>query len=133
MKLCPECGKREIGDRATMCHTCQMRERRAYFRKKGICPECGKNELFGEEKTCIECRAKDAERAIKRYYSIFSNDEEAKKKHNEAQRIRKEKRKKEGICVRCGKRKAEEGRFTCMFCLIKQRNESRMRELWRKE
>lgn len=126
MKLCPECGKREIGDRATMCHTCQMRERRAYLRNKGICPECGKNELFGEEKTCIECRAKDAERAMQRYYS---NHEKIRAYQNEAQHRFKEKRKEEGICVRCGKRKAEEGRFRCKICLAKEANESRMRKL----
>lgn len=128
MRMCPVCGKREIGDRATMCHTCQMRERRAYFRKKGICPECGKNELFGEEKTCIECRAIDAERKLKKYYADV---EKYRKESSERTRKRNEKRKEEGICVSCGKRKPEDGRFRCKICLVKERNESRMRKLRR--
>lgn len=118
-RMCPVCGKREIGPRAAMCDACGTREMRAYYHRRGICPTCKKNTLFGEERTCIECRAKIAEKQIKRYYEQY---EKIRVQASESHKRSYARYKSEGICVRCRKRKARPGTTSCEICTIKRRN-----------
>lgn len=116
--LCVLCGK-PLDREGVVCTACNSK-RTAYGRelyKKlqavGVCPRCGKNLLYGDEKSCVECRAKSAETMSK----IRATDVE---KYNERQKAwrkaRYEKDKKNGICTRCRKRKADLGHTTCTFC-----------------
>lgn len=120
-KICLQCGGR-VEDEKVLCKTCndknnqRAREDREFYRKNRICPVCTINELFGTEKSCPECRAKDAEEKAK-------YREKHKEKWLEYQRHWQKQnyaRNKElGICTRCGKRKADEGFFTCSICRAK--------------
>ena len=62
MRMCPVCGKREIGPRAAMCYLCGAKENREYYLAKGICPICKKNKLAEERKLCVDCLEKDRRR-----------------------------------------------------------------------
>ena len=100
----------------TACNSKRTAYGRELYKKLqavGVCPRCGKNLLYGDEKSCIECRAKSAESMSK----IRTADV---KKYNERQKAwrkaRYEKDKKNGICTRCRKRKADPGYSTCTFC-----------------
>lgn len=83
------------------------------YRQSVFALDVAKNLLYGDEKSCVECRAKSAEAMSK----IRANDVE---KYNERQKVwrkaRYEKDKKNGICTRCRKRKADPGHTTCTFC-----------------
>lgn len=124
--LCPTCGKpidRE-GHYCKSCaekHTEYTRETRNFYRENGLCTVCGKEKVFGDEKRCPECRAKCTNRIkltseqIKRYYT----------QHNEYQKSLYEQRKEQGICTRCGKRKAIVGKTQCGICLQKEAERKR--------
>jgi hypothetical protein len=120
---CPKCGK--INDResyyCTEClnkHNEYVKETRAFYREMGMCSECGKNKVFGSEKTCIDCQIKQQERRIKRHQS-----EEQRIKDNQCRskgaKMRYRERLETGICTRCGKRKAAQGKKKCQICLDK--------------
>lgn len=122
---CPRCGK--VLDREGMyCSECTAKTRKYYhdnvkfFKEKGLCAYCGKNKVFGNEKTCPECRAYRA-----KYRQPPS--EASRKKHNEASKRKYQERKKKGLCVKCGKRKAEENRACCRICLDRHATKERER------
>ena len=114
----------------TFCTKCREkinernRETRAFYIKMGVCPVCKKNDLIGTEKLCKECAAKKAEIAAK-YRD--KNREKCNKKHKEYIKAVYYKRKEAGICTRCGKRKAREGKTTCPICAEKDAEYHRIR------
>ena len=118
MRMCPECGKREIGPRAAMCGPCGRKAVRAYYFSKGICPECKKNELYNGERKCIECRAAESERRITRYHA---NTEKMRHEQHESYKRRYARRKEAGQCVKCG-RKTKNNHAYCGICLARRRN-----------
>lgn len=87
------------------------KERREWYLSHGICPHCGRNDLQKGYKLCLECRMKDLERHKGKTIS-----EETKEKRKAAQRALADKRKAEGICVRCGKRKTDDKHTNCAIC-----------------
>ena len=96
------------------------------YRRKVLkkCAQCGKNELVGSSKWyCPDCKAMRAEWARKRK-AARTPEQILKDKEYVKQYI--EKRKAEGICLRCG-RKAEEGRIYCIGCKLKKRENSKER------
>lgn len=119
---CIDCGKPldRQGYRCTQCNAKlneEQRKRRQFLKKIGICPRCGKNKLYGDEKVCLECGANE-------YATAMSSRERLGKDHyNEVHRnwsySTYQKRKEEGICTRCGKRKADYGLTTCGICRAK--------------
>lgn len=127
--LCPRCGS-EKPEGGFYCDECREKQRnrnrknRAFARQIGICPSCLKNKVFGDEKQCIDCR--------EYHYShraIFT--EEQRQKHNEKQSIYHRQihseRLEGGMCTRCGRRKAEEGKKKCKMCLVKDAEYHRSR------
>lgn len=122
MRMCPVCGKREIGPRAEMCDPCKRKRNREYYFRIGICPTCKRNKLFGSERMCIECRAKYSERAIQRYHA---NKELMKIREHERYVRRYAKLKESCLCIKCGHRKAEEGYARCRICRIKRQMKDR--------
>lgn len=119
--LCPRCGQKldRKGHYCTKClkkHNEYEKENREFYKKLGICPECRKEKLFGDEKRCISCREKQ-------YKRRKDQMEEQKRKYSEnfkkKQKERYKERSENGICTRCGKRKAENGKKKCRICLEK--------------
>lgn len=128
--LCLKCGKPLDRD-GTYCKECrkiitaESTQRRNWYQSNGICPRCGKNNLFGQEKVCIECNAKAYEitmQSRERLGSEHYNNQHAEWARNEHHR-----RIEQGICTRCGKRKADGGYKTCGICREKIRNQKRIK------
>lgn len=119
--LCPRCGK--ILDRkGHYCSGCldkvnqYRRESRKFYREHGICPVCGKEKLIGSEKQCILCRQKLYEQRKP------LTDEQKERYSNRLKKQQKSlygERSEKGICTKCGKRIAEEGKKKCRICLNK--------------
>lgn len=93
-----------------------------YYKRIGICPYCRRNKLFGEEKSCPECRAKATELSSKRDKIRYN------KNHADWSRKVYQERKLKGICVRCGKRKANKGYVRCEYCRIKDEAARQIRD-----
>lgn len=93
-------------------------------KSKGCSTECGKNSVPDGERICPECRAKAANRKN-------SLTEEQKNRYKENFRIRQnvlyQERSRNGICTRCGKRKATNGYVTCAICRNKNADLKRVR------
>lgn len=126
MRICPECGKREIGPRAAMCEPCSKRRNYAYYKLIGICPRCRKQKLYNGQKICVECCAKSTERAYQKYWG----DEKYREKVRSGAAMRSKRRyrirKDTGICYYCGNREAVKGHTLCKICMIAIRNKQRL-------
>lgn len=88
------------------------------FKEIGICPTCQKRKAEPHHVECYECL--DAKRL--RYYKNKESLKTNKRKNTTAER-----RKADGICVTCGKRKAMNGKTRCGICLVKQRKQAKER------
>lgn len=125
--LCVECGKPLNGEKLK-CRDCRERinanrkELVHWYQDNGICPECRKNNLVGDERVCPECSAKRYSQVIARYNA---NPEEFKAKDRAEQKKIRTRRIEKGMCVKCGKVKADEGFKTCTKCRTKARNAKR--------
>lgn len=122
--LCKECGM-ELDTEGTTCTKCREKRRtllndtRKWYSESGICPRCRINSILGYEKNCPECRAYAANlKTIER--------EKDRESYNEKQRVYQKKiyeeRKRQGICTRCGNRKALNGSVQCGICKNKQQS-----------
>ena len=126
--LCVGCGQPLDRD-GSYCTKCRgiinktTRERRQWYLSHKICPRCGKNDLMGDETVCPECRAKGVNNTLKN-----RDKDEYNSYHNEWAKFTYWKRKDEGICTRCGKRKATKGYITCAMCRAKDNETRRKRE-----
>ena len=115
--MCPRCGK-PLDREGYYCSEClekvrvYHRENREFYRKNHLCTECGKNSVPEEERICPECRAKRAN--LRK-----SHTDEQKKMFREKQNSLYMERVEQGICTRCGKRKAISGKKKCGICLAK--------------
>lgn len=125
--MCPRCGK-TLDREGHYCSSCleknriYRQENRDFFRKNHLCTECGKNKVPDGERICPECRAKReswrkplTEDQIERYGLHFRNQ----------QRMLYHERAENGICTRCGKRKAAPGKKKCAVCLEKDAKQHR--------
>ncbi len=119
--LCPRCGKMLYRE-GHYCSECleknneYHKQNRIFYKQHHICTNCGKEIVFGNDKTCPECRAK-------RYIGRKSLTDEQKNLYGERfkkqQKALYQKRKEQGICTRCGKRKVISGKAKCGVCLEK--------------
>lgn len=123
--LCVGCGN-PIDRVGVYCIKCRekinkvTRERRQWYLSHKICPRCGENDLMGDETICPECRARNTNNVLTK-----RNRSEYNTYHNEWSKITYQNRKKQGMCIRCGKRKATEGMTTCALCRARD-NETRI-------
>lgn len=86
------------------------------YKELGICVVCGKRETEPNRVSCFECLERDRRyMAMKRKKGLCDNN-----KINQAHRNLYAKRKEEGICTKCGKRKATNG-ILCLDCYVKSR------------
>lgn len=119
--LCQKCGNK-LDREGYYCSVClekvreYEKETRDFCRKNHICTECRKERVYGSDKICFECRAKKNNRRAK------TTDEQRQKSNErfrEQQNHLYEQRVEQGICTRCGKRSAADGKKKCVVCLKK--------------
>lgn len=132
--LCGACGKPNDRTDKTTCLACSQKrakeilDERKYYIDNHVCPRCCKNSLYGSEKACVECRAKNAEQKA-RYRE--ENREKYLKQYSEWEKKHRAELEEQGLCKRCGKRKADDGYKTCSWCRAKRRvyNQSRTAQI----
>lgn len=130
--LCPRCGNENDRD-GYYCNTCLERKRgeaneaRRFAKSLGLCPRCMKASLMPGQKACPECNAVDAVRKYIRRHTDQGYRERANARSEAAQRRLRERRKKDGMCPQCGKRKPRDGKVMCEMCLAKKREYKRIR------
>lgn len=117
--LCVRCGKL-LDRKGHYCSECNekqneyQRKTRKFCIENKICWVCRKNKVGRDETICPECRAK-------RYSAIKPLTIERKEKYNKRfkkqQKALYKERKTNGICTRCGKRRAIQGKTKCGVCL----------------
>lgn len=116
---CCCCGKPiEEGNKTVYCDNCREKKkesRRAYI-ENGVCPICKKNQVFYDRPYCVDCWEKNLKKS-KEYRLIHS--EILNKKSNERKHRQIIERKEQGLCTKCGKRKADYGKATCTLCRTK--------------
>lgn len=117
--LCPQC--RQPNDRegyyCTTClaiHNARRKVDYEFFIKHGLCRICGKNKQIPGSTYCEDCSQRAYVYNMKRYetnpdYVREHNRISSKKRYDEC--------KEKGICTRCRKRKAENGKVKCRICL----------------
>lgn len=88
-------------------------EERKMYLSIGICPRCKKNPVADGKHTCYECLGLDRDRYHESRRNGTYNKQEANTKRKRAVA---EERKKQGLCYRCGKRKAD---GICDICKAK--------------
>lgn len=100
---------------AAMRHNNEIRSEMYYwYRAHGICPYCGVRDPEPGRVLCLPCK--------RRIKTLRERKDPGNVKHNEYGRERRARLKAAGLCVDCGKAKAEEGRTRCQRC------EERMKE-----
>ena len=127
--MCPRCGK-PLDREGHYCSECLVkvreyhRQSRAFYRENHICSECGKIIVPGGERTCPECRAKRENRR-----KPLTEDQKRRYGENfrEYQKFIYRERSENGICTRCGKRKAVPGKKKCVICLDKDAERHRIK------
>ena len=119
--LCQRCGI-PLDRNGSYCSKClekvriHSRENKDFYRSHGLCTKCGKNTVLGDKRTCPECLAK---------WEIYNNHRTKEQQERYKNRFRTQQknlyheRKAQGICTKCGKRKAMPGRAKCGICLAK--------------
>ena len=107
-------------------HDQYKRDNRAFLRENNICTVCGKIHVPGTERICPECRAKNE--SIRKPLTD-EQKERYKKRFKEQQKKQYEERIQNGMCTRCGKRSAINGRKKCGICLSKNAEIHRKRNM----
>ena len=121
--ICVYCKTAPAEDGKTTCQICrekqrqQTAEKRAALKRLGFCVECGSNRIYGTETLCPVCSAKkyvdNRRRKNPEYDKQYQHD-------------RKERLKDAGLCIKCGKRQAENGKSRCRQCNISERARARV-------
>ena len=128
--LCTRCGAAARPGKA-YCQECAdyFKDTRFFYQSLGYCPICHENKIYGTEKECHECREKKSIASYKSQIKARSEGKyyASKDCKNEWNRKRYSRLKNEGICVRCGKRPAENGKTRCRLCLDKEADRQRER------
>lgn len=127
--LCPRCGK-PLDREGHYCSEClekvneYSRETREFCKENHICTVCRKEIVFGTDKICFECRVKRD-----KYRNALTEEQKMRygKRFKEQQKSSYQQRSGQGICTKCGKRKATAGKKKCAICLEKDAYIHRMR------
>ena len=123
--ICVRCSK-PASEGKTLCKECAERNhavmRRVYAekRERRICARCGRRTAFRNHAYCDECLEINAER--QREYRKGKSEEFLKEiqiKNNASDKKRRQRFREQGICTKCGKRKATVGYRTCYDCRAK--------------
>lgn len=127
MGLCGFCGA-EIAEGKALCDRClektrkKKKQNRDFVRSIGICTCCGTRKARAGKILCEECSEK-----AKAYKQ--ANHDKIMEQERENYNARKERRNKQGICVKCGKRPSVQGKQYCAVCASKHSERSRERRI----
>jgi hypothetical protein len=91
------------------------RESRKWYKDHGYCVVCKQNRARPNRVSCEECSAKNIEYVLKKRESLTEEEKEARRAYYRDYYRRK---KEEGLCPRCGTRKATNGIY-CIDCHAK--------------
>lgn len=99
----------------------EAKETRNFYLSKGMCPDCRIRKVEPNKRRCAECamKARNAERR-----HVQKDMEKFQNYNREYQKDYYQKRKTNGICVRCGE-KINDGFTTCEKCREKRRKSKR--------
>lgn len=86
-----------------MASTEYQRELRRWRKEHGICTICGKEKIISGA-TCGACKEKMARYAREKYHSMTPEEKAEYLEYNrKRRRVIRAERRKQGLCVRCGK------------------------------
>ena len=85
-----------------------------WYKEHGICIRCKQEQAQPGKTLCFECNEKEKARKRREYGRV-------REKRIERGKKRYLLRKAQGLCVYCGKKKAVQGRVSCIECSITQR------------
>ena len=88
-----------------------------WYKELGFCTACRKRKAVSGKVRCSECIEKGKKQ--KRIYGA-EHKEHISTYAKEYSKRTYEERKADGVCVRCGKREPEAGKWSCTECLRKQ-------------
>lgn len=94
-----------------------MSDMYAWYKSHGICTYCRQADAVRGKVLCPDC-AELRHEQHRIYYQ--QHETEIRAKHKTWSKIRYEQRKAAGVCVRCGKRPPQSGKFSCTRCIAKQ-------------
>ena len=107
-----------------------MSEQYAWYKEHGICVLCGQKDAQKGYTRCLECRFKEREYARKSREKLTDEQKaEYNDKKRKAQSNLYQRRKEQGICVMCGKAKADRG-VRCSVCqnIVNRHKKEKSRE-----
>lgn len=113
--LCVKCGEKNDTS-GVFCSKCKEKDNKnkrnnySFYISIGICPRCHKEKLYGEERACLLCNAERYGRQLNR------DKEHTNEIHRKSSRKIYAESSANGVCTRCNKRKAEEGKKCCKMC-----------------
>ena len=97
-----------------------------WYKAHHICVRCHHHEAMNGKVTCLDCREKEREVDRQRKQKALANETlEHKTRRLQVAKARRERLKAQGLCIRCGKRKALQGKQHCLECNIKRRRINR--------
>ena len=94
----------------------RMSEQYMWYKSHGICPRCGQASAAKGKTYCLNCLDKQAVSTM-----LYRATHDTKEKNRVQCYNRYNRAKQEGMCVRCFKRKAREGKVSCQICFNKIR------------
>lgn len=106
-----------------------------WYKEHNICPQCGSNRAAPHRVRCEECLLKNAESSQKQRDKSAEKREKAKENHRSYLKSLREERKKNGLCIYCGKPQSQNSTCMCIDCRIKnqRKNEKRKQGISRSE
>lgn len=110
------------------------KERYHYYKDHGICPSCGCEPSAPGKVFCLNCL--DNQAVCQMNHRAKLSQEEYRKirdAENEQQRLKYKECKEKRICTRCHKRKAREGKATCLYCFMKYREAANLRAVLKRD
>lgn len=138
--LCTGCGQRPPVEGRKRCEVCIEKERTYYEKTKnirnknrrrlfadrkarGICIQCGVKDAMPGKSRCGECLAYQA--SVENRCRERKTDEqmrEKRRKNTEHERLVREQRAKDGLCIKCARKKPDDGYLTCETCRAADRS-----------
>ena len=94
-----------------------MNEQYMWYKSHGICPRCGQENAAKGRVYCLNCLDKEAVSTM-----IYRTTHNTKEKNKEYCSMRYKNAIENGMCVRCFKRKARQGKTSCQLCFNKVRD-----------
>ena len=88
----------------------------SWYKSHGICPRCGQADAVAGKVYCLNCLDKQAVATMH-----YRETHDISKNNKEFCRARYYRAKQEGLCVRCFKKKARQGKTSCQTCFNKIR------------